>query len=306
MSLLAGHPLVAALALLLDRLLPEPARHPLALFGRYAGWLERRLNRPGRADNRNRGIWAVMAAVLPPTAVATALHHLPGYGGEAVGLVLLVVALGGHSLADHGRAVARALADGDLAGARQAAGLLVSRDTEALDAAGCAGAATESMLENGNDAVIGTLFWFLIGGAGGVVAYRLINTLDAMWGYRTDRYRLFGWAAARLDDVVNFVPARLTAAGYALLGHRDAAFRAWREDAPAWESPNAGPVMASGAGALGLSLGGPARYHGEQRQRPRLGRGRAPAGEDIERAIALVQRTAIALVIIGLGVWILA
>lgn len=307
MSILVGHPLVALIALIADRFLPEPRRHPLVVFGQYADWLDRRFNRPERSDNRNRGIWCVMAAVLPATLLAVALQHLPYYIGESMGLVLLVLALGGGSLASHGRAVARALADGDLDGARRAAGQLVSRDTHAMDETGCATAATESMLENGNDAVIGTLFWFLVAGAGGVVAYRLVNTLDAMWGYWNEDYRLFGWAAARLDDAMNYIPARLTAGGYVLFGRRRRdAMRASQEDAFDWESPNAGVVMAAGAGALGIRLGGPAPYGGAMRDRPWLGNGRAAIGRDIERAIVLVYSVAVALVAVGMGVWLIA
>jgi len=306
-SLLVGHPLVALLALIADWLLPEPRRHPLALFGRLADGLDRRLNRPGRVTNRNRGIWAVMIAVLPLTLGAVGLQHLPWYLGDIAGLVILTLALGGGSLAAHGRAVGRALADNDLPAAREAAGQLVSRDTHAMDETACATATTESLLENGNDAVIGTLFWFLVAGAGGVVAYRLVNTLDAMWGYWNEDYRLFGWAAARTDDVMSYIPARLTAGGYTLLGSRpQAAWRAWEEDAGEWVSPNAGVVMAAGAGALGLKLGGPATYDGGRRDRPWLGNGRRAQGRDIDRAIGLVYRVAVAIIAIGLGVWFLA
>lgn len=307
MSLLIGHPLVALLALIADWLLPEPRHHPLALFGRFASWLDHRFNRPDLASNRDRGIWAVMAAVVPLTLIALGLQHLPFYAGELAGLILLTLALGGGSLAAHGRSVARALAADNLVGAREAAGRLVSRDNQAMDETACATATTESMLENGNDAVIGTLFWFLVAGAGGVIAYRLINTLDAMWGYWTEDYRLFGWAAARTDDLMNYVPARLTAAGYALLGsRRQEAWRAWQGDSLEWVSPNAGVVMAAGAGALGLKLGGPATYHGGRRERPWLGNGRRAQGSDINRAIALIYRVAVAVVAISLGVWFLA
>lgn len=130
----------------------------------------------------------------------------------------------------------------------------------------------------------------MLGGAPGAVFYRLANTLDAMWGYRNTRYRHFGWAAARLDDCLNYVPARLTALTYALLGDRRLALACWRSQAPAWDSPNAGPVMAAGAGALNLTLGGPARYRGEWHERPPLGGGAAPGAGDIERALALVRR----------------
>jgi adenosylcobinamide-phosphate synthase len=143
--------------------------------------------------------------------------------------------------------------------------------------------------------VFGALFWFLVAGAPGVVVYRLANTLDAMWGYPTPRYRSFGWAAARLDDLLNWIPARLTALSYMLLGNRDLAWRCWQRQSTAWKSPNAGAVMAAGAGALNLQLGGAARYYNHVVQRPPLGEGLLPRGEDIERALNLVYR--------ALGLW---
>ncbi|MCY1431441.1 Cobalamin biosynthesis protein CobD [compost metagenome] len=127
-------------------------------------------------------------------------------------------------------------------------------------------------------------------GAPGVVLYRLSNTLDAMWGYRNARFERFGWAAAKIDDVLNFIPARLVALTYALLGRTRQALRCWREQAPQWDSPNAGPVMAAGAGALGVALGGAARYHGEVHERPQLGTGEPPRAADIWRALALVRQ----------------
>lgn len=290
--------LIAVTAAAADRLLPEPRPHPLAGFGRLAEALERRWNRPPHAGNAWRGAAAWGLLVLPATGLAALLGALPGWPGLAVSLLLLWLALGGRSLDEHARPVAVALAAGDLAAARAASGRMVSRDTAALDAEGCARATVESVLENGADAVFGPLFWFLLAGAPGVVAYRLANTLDAMWGYRGDRFAAFGRCAARADDVLNWPAARLTALGYALTGGTRAALRAWRTQGAAWESANAGPVMAAGAGALGVRLGGPAVYHGERRERPVLGAGPAPSATDIHRAMALVYR--------ALVLWLLA
>ncbi|MNF35034.1 cobalamin biosynthesis protein [compost metagenome] len=146
------------------------------------------------------------------------------------------------------------------------------------------------------------LFWFAVAGAPGVVLYRLSNTLDAMWGYRTPRFERFGWAAARIDDVLNYLPARLTALTYALLGQSRRALGCWRRQAPQWDSPNAGPVMAAGAGALGVELGGAAIYHGEVHQRPTLGEGAPADAESIAGALSLLRRGVLLwLVLILLG-----
>ena len=233
--------------------------------------------------------WAL--AVLPWTALAFwAGRH--GLAGWLVDVVLLYLALGGRSLAEHAERVAADLAAGDLAAAREHVGWIVSRDTSELDESGVAKACVESTLENGNDAVFGALFWFMLFGGAGAVLFRLANTLDAMWGYKTERFLRFGWAAARLDDVLNYLPARLTALSYALFGQTRRALVCWRAQAPLWESPNAGPVMSAGAGSLGLALGGAAIYHGQREERPVLGEGRFPGGADISRALALLRRSA--------------
>ncbi|QJD99421.1 cobalamin biosynthesis protein [Massilia forsythiae] len=286
-------PLTLALLMLagvaLDLLLGEARRwHPLVGFGRVASLLERRLNVGGMRIGRGLLAWTL--AVLPPTLLACGACAL---GGLAVHALLLYFCIGLRSLRDHTLPIHAALLDGDLARARWLTARIVSRDTDRAGESDLAKAGAESLLENGNDAVFGTLFWFLLAGGWGAVLFRLANTLDAMWGYRSERFNLFGRVAARIDDALNYVPARLTALSYVLLasgGNRLRAWRCWRAQAPRWSSPNAGPVMASGAGALGVSLGGAATYGGEVEQRPPLGAGPAAAGADILRAWRLVWR----------------
>lgn len=279
-----------AAGLLADRLFGEVRRfHPLVGFGRWARAVEDAVRRIV-GEHRLAGLLAWALAVLPWVAlalIARAAHPLAHW---PVDIALLYFSLGGRSLAEHVEAVAAPLAAGNLAAARERVGWIVSRDTRELDPAGVARAGTESVLENGNDAVFGALFWFLLGGGAGVLLFRLANTLDAMWGYRTPRYLRFGWAAARIDDVLNALPARLTALTYALLGNTRRALACWRVQAPAWDSPNAGPVMAAGAGALGVALGGGAIYHGQWEERPPLGEGPAPDAGSLRAAIALVRR----------------
>lgn len=285
-------PIAALLAILLDRLLGEPRRfHPLIGFGFCAEVIERKLRHPALTDPlalRLSGLLAWTLALLPWLLLALWLRAQLGW---VVDVVLLYFALGAKSLAEHAEAVAIPLADGRLEEARERVGRMVSRDTQTLDAHGVARAGVESVLENGNDAVFGALFWFVVAGGPGALLFRLANTLDAMWGYRTPRFLHFGWAAARLDDLLNYLPARLTALSYALLGKTRSALDCWRKQAGAWDSPNAGPVMASGAGALGLMLGGSASYHGTSEVRPQLGFGAEPEAADIRRAVALVQHT---------------
>ncbi|MDO9625622.1 MAG: adenosylcobinamide-phosphate synthase CbiB [Pseudomonas sp.] len=277
----------AVAGVVLDGLLGEPKRwHPLVAFGRLAARIEQRFN-AGGSGWRSHGVSAWCLAVLPLTLLVGVLAQVASIGW-VVEILALYAALGLKSLGEHARPVAQALRLGDLQLARERVGYMVSRNTAALDATGVARAGTESVLENGSDAVFAALFWFLVAGAPGVVLYRLSNTLDAMWGYRNERYERFGWAAAKIDDGLNYVPARLVALTYALLGKTALALRCWRQQAPQWDSPNAGPVMAAGAGALGVSLGGAAEYHGELHVRPDLGAGPPPRARDIERALNLV------------------
>lgn len=289
--------LLSVAGVALDACFGEPKRwHPLVGFGRLANALEQRFNR-AFGDNaeevgrgwRSHGVTAWVLAVLPLTVAAWLLSLLP-YIGWLVDIAALYLALGMQSLTEHAQPIVQALRDGDLAKARERVGYIVSRDTSALDEHGVALAATESVLENGSDAVFAALFWFVLLGAPGVVLYRLSNTLDAMWGYRNPRFERFGWAAARIDDVLNLIPARLVALTYALLGNTKLALRCWWRQGFTWYSPNAGPVMAAGAGALGVALGRPAMYHGALRERPPLGEGPPPDADTIERAVRLVRR----------------
>jgi adenosylcobinamide-phosphate synthase len=270
----------------LDAWLGEPRRwHPLVGFGHLAQRIEQRLNSGGRGW-RSHGVSGWCLAVLPPVLLVwlLSLSSL----GWLVDILVLYFALGLKSLGQHALPVAQALRLGNLDEARRRVGYLVSRRTSELDACGVARAGTESVLENGADAVFASLFWFAVLGAPGVLLHRLSNTLDAMWGYRNERFERFGWAAARIDDVLNYLPARLVALTYALLGRTVTALRCWQRQAPQWESPNAGPVMAAGAGALQVRLGGSAIYHGVEEQRPQLGEGAPSQARDIERALNLV------------------
>jgi adenosylcobinamide-phosphate synthase len=305
--------LIALLALAgvaLDWCLGEvPRWHPLVGFGAWAHWLEGRFNRGPWL--RPCGIAAWLLAVAPPVALAVWMTSSTGVGVVAHA-ILLYFCLGLRSLRDHNLPIAEALKHGDLERARKLTSLIVSRDTMTAEAADLAKASTESLLENGNDAVFGTLFWFVVAGGPGAVLFRLANTLDAMWGYRTERFNRFGWSAARIDDVLNWVPARLTAFTYLILAKtfedRRRAWCCWSLQAPSWPSPNAGPVMASGAGALGLALGGAAVYDGVIEHRPSLGLGRPAQAEDIVRAWRLVAHSCLAWLVVmaalGGAVWI--
>jgi len=288
--------LVCVGAVLLDLWWGEARRwHPLVGFGNLASWLEKRMNRQG--DRKRAGVIALLILLVPVVLLAAWLAAIPGWGW-LFSLLGLYLCIGFRSLREHVLAVRDALVGDGLEAGRASVGRIVSRQTEEMSETEVVKAAMESALENGNDALFAALFWFAVAGLPGVIALRLVNTLDAMWGYKNERFFHFGWAAAKLDDVMNYVPARLTAFSYALVGHWEGALLAARAQRGKSESPNAGLVMAAGAGALGLQLGGDARYHGKLKHKPLLGEGRDPQAEDLSRAIDLVQR--------ALGVWLLA
>lgn len=302
--------LALLLALVIDTWWGEPRRwHPLVGFGALANGIEQHLNK--NLQRIARGALAWCALTLPLLFAAIALQIIaknsPLWLSVVLQALVIYFALGRQSLAEHARAISMSLGAEDLPQARTALSRVVTRDTARLDSGEISGAAVESILENGSDAVIATLFWFAVAGIPGVVLHRAANTLDAMWGYRTNRFNEFGCIAARVDDVLNFIPARLTSLAYALAGATQTALHCWCTQARAWNSPNAGPVMAAGAGALQLQLGGAAIYHGQIEQRPPLGCKHPPQPHDIERALRLLDHAIlIALVLIALAAGIVA
>ncbi|WP_028803331.1 cobalamin biosynthesis protein [Streptomyces sp. 142MFCol3.1] len=282
----------AAAGLLGDLLLGDPRRgHPVAVFGRAAGAVERVLWR----DDRGRGALHTAVCVGGATALA-ALAHRAVRPSPAASVALTAAAtwavVGGTTLGREARAIGSALAAGDVEAARERLPHLCGRDPQALDADGIARAVVESVAENTSDAVVGALVWGAVGGAPGLVAFRAVNTLDAMVGHKSPKYRRYGWASARLDDVAGWPGARLTAVLATVAGGAPrGAAHAWRTDAHKHPSPNAGPVEASFAGALGVRLGGTLSYAGRVEHRPVLnGNGRAVAVADIERAVRLSRR----------------
>jgi adenosylcobinamide-phosphate synthase len=301
------------LGLVLDQWLGEPKRaHPLVAFGRWVNVTESWCHHSQSAWQRLWGVLALCLAIAPVLIVFVLIDQwLQPHAGLSMlfAALTLWLAVGRRSLHEHARAVITPLQRGDLLAARAAVAMLVSRDTAALSASSAAGATSESVLENGADAVFAALFWFWLLGVPGVVLYRLANTLDAMWGYRTERYVHFGWAAARLDDVMNWIPARLTVAAYVLVAgswarSKQAARCAWQQGRR-WKSPNAGPVMAAGAGALDVTLGGGAFYHGQWQQRPRLGpEGVAPQWHHIQAALRLMDRALILWLVVFISLWV--
>jgi adenosylcobinamide-phosphate synthase len=230
------------------------------------------------------------------TAYAVALVGAAGALGLGRGRVAAAVAtwavVGGTTLRREAATMHALLDRGDLEGARERLPHLCGRDPSQLDVPGLARATVESVAENTSDAVVAPLFWGAVAGVPGLLAYRAVNTLDAMVGHKSDRYLRFGWAAARLDDAANWAPARITAALTVCLapvvgGRSTSASRAWRRDGHKHPSPNAGPVEAAFAGALGRTLGGQVRYGSRVEDRPLLGDGPSPFVTDIPRAARL-------------------
>ncbi|OBF93038.1 cobalamin biosynthesis protein [Mycobacterium sp. 852014-52450_SCH5900713] len=282
---------------LADVALGDPARgHPVAAVGRAAAGLEKMTYR----DSRVAGLVHVGVLVGAVSVLGAALQRTADRAGPPWSIAATAaatwVSVGGTSLARTGMAMSELLERADIEAARRLLPSLCGRDPARLDGAGLTRASLESVAENTSDAQVAPLLCAAMGGVPAVLAYRAVNTLDSMIGYRSARYARFGWAAARLDDVANYAGARATAALVVMFapfvgGSPSGAVRAWRRDAARHPSPNAGVVEASFAGALGVRLGGPTQYRHELQIRPTLGDGHEPTVADLRRAVAL-SRTA--------------
>ncbi|MFC5287381.1 cobalamin biosynthesis protein [Actinokineospora guangxiensis] len=275
-----------------DAALGDPRRgHPVAGFGRVAGLVEKAVHRDSKAAGIVYTTALAGAVIAGGVAVERAGRTRPVLRMLSTAAATWVV-LGGRSLAAEGTVIGRHLDSGELERARERLPALCGRDPERLDGPAMARATVESVAENTSDAVVAPLLWGAVAGVPGLLGYRAVNTMDAMVGHRSPRYRRFGWASARLDDVANYLPARvaagLTVAGAPVVGgNRRSAWVAWQRDAAAHPSPNAGRVEAAFAGALEVRLGGRTVYPHGVEERPVLGDGRMPDAGHVTRAVEL-------------------
>jgi adenosylcobinamide-phosphate synthase len=281
-----------AIALIIDAILGEPkavwhrVAHPVVVMGWCISALDRWLN---QGDNRRAaGVSALVILVAGGLLIALAIARLPVVG-PALEIILAAILIAQRSLVDHLRAVADGL-DRGLEQGREAVSHIVGRDPETLDEAGVCRAAIESCAENFSDGVVAPAFWFAIAGLPGILVYKLVNTADSMIGHRTSRHQEFGWAAARLDDLLNLVPARLSGALICLVAGSTKAFRVMLRDAGQHNSPNAGWPEAALAAALGVAIAGPRTYGGVTTESPYMNaEGRRDAtGQDIRAAVGVI------------------
>lgn len=277
--------------------------HPVTWIGALIRWLDTRWNRQDHSFGMRKasGALAALLVIALCGAVAWLVQAAlpPGWAGIILGGVLVWPFIALRSMHDHVAAIIPPLQAGDLPRARREVSMIVGRDPSQLDCAGVARAATESLAENTSDGIVAPIFWGLVGGLPGIVAYKAINTLDSMIGYRTPRHMAFGWAAARSDDLANLVPARLTGVLFALVSARPrAALAAMWRDARLHRSPNAGWPEAAMAGALGVRLSGPRIYDGTTTDDPWVnGACPDPNAGDLGKGLALYRRAMAALTI---------
>ena len=282
---------------------PRTWAHPVMAVGTLIDTAERHWNVGAATGRRAMGIVLLAVLIVLSVAIGLAIERIAGRGWG----IVLVVAVGTtglaqHSLHAHVTAVLRPLARGDLPAARRAVAMIVGRDTDALDDADIATAAIESLAESFCDGIVAPAFWFLVAGLPGLFAAKAINTADSMIGHRTDRFAAFGWASARADDGVNWIPARLSGALVCLAGR--GGWRTMWRDARRHASPNGGWPEAAMAGAIGRRLGGPVRYDGVPAMRAVLGEGPRPDAADLGRALSIYRIACLLLwVLVGACAW---
>ena len=291
--------LTLIVALIIDHFIGEPNRfHPLVLFGNLANKLEKKLNKGSDKKRFNNGLIAWCLLVLPaPLFYIGLVWLLPTYLVVLVNIYIVYWAVALNSLNLHGMQIYNPLINNDLKQAQHYCAYIVSRDTSQLDAKAISRATTESMLENGHDGVTATLIYFVIGGAPLVIIHRLSNTLDAMWGYRTEQFNYFGKCSARMDDALGFVSAKITALLFAIIGlfkHRtkQALINAYSQS-QAYKSHNGGWVMAAGATVINVCLGGSAVYFGKTVVSPQLGQGEVVQSKHIKASLTLVKQAVV-------------
>jgi adenosylcobinamide-phosphate synthase len=275
-------------------------RHPVVWIGNLISAAERRLNTRNGSRDFVKGALVLVVVALVAAVPAWLLERIAQ--GFSLGILLLVATAGlaQRSLYSHVANVLEPLSAGDLSAARASVSRIVGRDTASLDASGVATAATESLSESFCDGVVAPAFWFLVGGLPGLFIYKAVNTADSLIGHRDDRYRAFGWAAARTDDLMNLIPARI--AGLLLCLSRLRGFRVMWRDASKHASPNAGWSEAAMAGALRVQLGGPVSYDGEATWRPTFGDGRKPGADDLRQALQVYVTACLLLWLLVAGV----
>lgn len=291
--------ILVLMALLLDHFIGEVKRfHPLVGFGNYAHFVERKLYSKNGFKAQLMGVIAWVVTIAPFLMVSMILEN--GLTQEWLWIaevVVLYLAIGQKSLCVHAMEIVKPLVNYDLVSARLAVAKVVSRDTQDLSEQKVSMATVETVTENTNDAIIAPIFYFVLFGLPGVVLFRLANTLDAMWGYRSERYEHFGKFTARVDDVLGFIPARLTVLCMVVARPKQVLpiFKSVIQTGRHWYSANAGWVMAAGAGALNSKLGGDANYQGITKPRLTLGFGYECSVQHIKQSIRLMYHCTFAL-----------
>ena len=295
-------------ALIIDHFIGEPKRfHPLILFGNIAIIIEQKLNRGTKKRRFLGGIIAWCLLVIPlPLLYCWLMLILPTFLLLVLNIYIVYWAVALNSLNLHGMQIYRPLVENNLEQAQHYCSYIVSRDTSELDEQAISRATTESMLENGHDGVTATLIYFVIGGAPLVIMHRLSNTLDAMWGYRTEQFNYFGKFSARMDDLLGFISGKITTLLFVIIGAyrrkgKQALINAYQQS-QSYKSHNGGWVMASGATVLNVCLGGSAVYFGKKVESPQLGEGEAVQSKHIKASLFLIKE-AVLLWLIIVFIW---